>query len=99
MAAADRRHEAFAVWPRSAAAVVIVIALIVLTGWLFDLPLLRSFSPGQIEMKILTAVVFLFAGAGLLLLVPASSVTRRLGHGAAITILILAVSSLIEAVS
>ena len=99
MAAPDRRHQWFAIWPRSAAAAVTVITLIVLTGWLFDLPLLRSFSPGQIEMKILTAVAFLFAGAALFLLVPDSRVTRRLGLGAAITILVLAVSSLIEAAS
>ena len=87
MATPDRRHDQFAIWPNSAAAAVVVIALIVLTGWLLDLPSMRSFSPGKIEMKILTAIAFLFAGAALLLLVPNKRVTRRLGHGAAVTIL------------
>ena len=99
MAAPDRGHDQFAIWPNSAAAAVVVIALIVLTGWLLDLPSMRSFSPGKIEMKILTAIAFLFAGAALLLLVPNKRVTRRLGHGAAVTILVLAVSSLFETVS
>jgi PAS domain S-box-containing protein len=78
---------------------VIGVALIVLTGWLFDLPLLRSFSAGQIEMKIITAIAFLFAGAALLLLVQRSRISRRLGYGAAIAILALAGPSLIESIS
>ncbi|HXG59507.1 MAG TPA: ATP-binding protein [Thermoanaerobaculia bacterium] len=43
------------------------LSLVVLAGWSFDLPRLRSFVPGLVEMKVLTALTFLAAAAAVVL--------------------------------
>ncbi|MBP6759538.1 MAG: hypothetical protein KA133_09825, partial [Flavobacterium sp.] len=42
---------------------IIILALSVITGWLFDIPVLKSILPGFISMKINTAICFLLSGA------------------------------------
>ena len=41
---------------------IIILALSVITGWLFDIPVLKSIFPGFISMKINTAICFLLSG-------------------------------------
>ncbi|MFM2063562.1 MAG: hypothetical protein RLZZ507_3233 [Cyanobacteriota bacterium] len=42
-----------------------LIGFIVLLGWIFDLPLLKSVLPGLVTMKVNTALCFLFGGTSL----------------------------------
>ncbi len=51
--------------------------LILLGGWLLDIPALRSFPLGSLEVKANTALGLLAAGAALLLLQPGASPRRR----------------------
>ena len=53
--------------PRAAGAGAVVVGAIVLLGWAFDLPRLKSVLPGLVEMKVNTAIGFGLAGASLLL--------------------------------
>jgi len=46
----------------------IAISVLVLLGWYFDIPILKSVIPGANSMKVNTAVGFLFAGISLLFL-------------------------------
>lgn len=48
--------------------IVILIGLLVITGWIFDIPVLKSLNPDYISMKANTAVCFIFSGGALLLL-------------------------------
>ncbi len=52
---------------RAAGVVAVVIGAIVLLGWAFDLPRLKSVFPGLVEMKVNTAIGFALSGASLLL--------------------------------
>jgi len=46
----------------------ILLGFLVLIGWAFDIPLLRTLLPGLAEMKANTAIAFVFAGAAFVLL-------------------------------
>ncbi|MDR3491560.1 MAG: EAL domain-containing protein [Gammaproteobacteria bacterium] len=48
-------------------AIIISASLLVLTGWIFDIPLLKSLSPSSISMKFNSAICFLLSGFLILL--------------------------------
>jgi hypothetical protein len=49
------------------AIIVILTSLLIMAGWIFGIPILKSLSPNWVSMKFLTAVCFLFSGAILML--------------------------------
>ena len=51
-----------------AGALVIIIGLLVLTGWMFNITVLKSILPGLIEMNPATAISFILSAVSLLLL-------------------------------
>src|SRR5258708_11705969 len=66
MSFVDKSHTAVArKWSRLAGATVIVIGCLVLVGWTFDIPFLKSVLPGLATMKVNTALAFVLTGVGL----------------------------------
>jgi PAS domain S-box-containing protein len=65
----------------------VLVGLLVLAGWAFDLAPVKSVLPGQVTMKANTALGFLLAGAALALLLPEAEGRPRwrslAGHAAA----------------
>jgi PAS domain S-box-containing protein len=53
---------------KAASVVVIVTALLVLVGWMLDIPILRSFFPGQTSMRPNSALTYILAGLALWIL-------------------------------
>jgi hypothetical protein len=53
---------------RLVAVLTSALGVIVLAGWAFDLPLLKSVLPGVVEMKANTAVGLVLAGCALFIL-------------------------------
>lgn len=51
-----------------AAAITILVGLLVLAGWVFNVPVLKSVLPGIVEMKFNTAIFFILSGVALYLL-------------------------------
>lgn len=63
---AERRHDArFRRASKACAASVTALGLVVLAGWLFDLPVLKSVHPNLVTMKPNTAMLFVWLGVGL----------------------------------
>ena len=54
--------------PRVAGAVGVMVGLLVLFGWMFDIAALKSIHPALATMKVNTAIAFLLAGVSLWLL-------------------------------
>src|SRR3954468_682448 len=54
-------------YPVGAAWTVLLIAGMVMTGWILDVPTLKSAVPGLVEMKVNTAIAFAAAAIALLL--------------------------------
>lgn len=76
--------------PVAAAAVSIVVGSVALAGWALGSDELRSFVPGQLTMKVNTAIAFLLLGAGLLLRNrPPGSRPYRLGAIPLVAIMVL----------
>jgi signal transduction histidine kinase len=88
-------------YPRFAAILVVGLGCAVLCGWAADIPVLKSFVPGLIEMKVNTAVGFFFAGLSLWLQAAPSAprAQRRGGQACAVVVLLLGTASLAEWVS
>ena len=82
--------------PRFASGMVAGIALIVLVGWIFGLPVLASFVPGLRPMQPVTALTFLVAAAALYLACRGTSPwPRRLATAGAAMVLLAALSNLL----
>lgn len=60
-----KRQCQFITYARLAAVIVTIIGVVVLTGWLFDVPALRTVFPGWTAMKVNTASIFTVLGVGL----------------------------------
>ena len=76
--------------PVAAAAVSIVVGGVALAGWAVGSDELRSFVPGQLTMKVNTAIAFLLLGTGLLLRSrPPSRRSYRLGVIPLVAIMVL----------
>lgn len=85
-------------YPRLAALLVIGLGSAVLVGWIVDVPVLKSFVPGLIEMKVNTATGFILAGVALWLRArpDSSAVARWCSSGCAMVVLALGTGSLAE---
>ena len=79
-----------------AGAAVAVLGLLVLGGWLFDVPNLTSILPGQTTMKPNAAVCFVLLGAGLCLLARDGPIARWAAGVAASLVTLIAVATLFE---
>ena len=51
----------------SLASIVIVIGCVVIWGWVFDVPILKSLLPGRVTMKVTTALDFILSSISLIL--------------------------------
>jgi diguanylate cyclase (GGDEF)-like protein len=60
-----KRLRQFITYARLAAVTVSIIGVVVLAGWLLDVPVLRTVLPGWTTMKVNTACMFTVLGAGL----------------------------------
>ncbi len=83
---------------QSASASVILIGLLVLIGWIFDIAILKSVFPGLVTMKANAAVAFIFAGLGLALVAkaPANLTTLRIGQACVFAVALLGLLTLSE---
>jgi hypothetical protein len=69
----------------------LVLAALVLTGWVWDIGALKSVVPGTVSMKPNTALAFVLAGAALVLLAdsPVSPRRARAGRGLALLVALI----------
>ena len=51
--------------------IVIIVAIMVIIGWIFDISVLKSISPAWVTMKLTTAIAFLLSGITLYFIVTA----------------------------
>ena len=51
--------------------IVIIVAIMVIIGWIFDISVLKSISPAWVTMKLTTAIAFLLSGISLYFIVRA----------------------------
>lgn len=79
---------------------VIVLACLVLAGWLFNIPALLSLSPGFATMKVNTAICFILAGISanqiLQYSAKAQQTPSRWGQAGAALVLIISILTLLE---
>ncbi|MEN3941916.1 ATP-binding protein [Prosthecobacter sp. SYSU 5D2] len=70
--------------------VAVASALLVLTGWTFDIEVLKRILPGMVSMNPATAIAFMLAGLSLWLLVREQSLkSQRVAQGLALLVLLL----------
>lgn len=83
---------------RLSAVGAISLGLLVLAGWWFDLPLLKSVIPGAVEMKANTALGLVVAGFALYLLTSTqiTTATLRIAQGAALAVATLGLGTVGE---
>jgi hypothetical protein len=74
---------------RCSAIVSLVVGLAVLTGWIFDIPLVREIAPGFVTMNPLTALLFVVAGAALFIQSRQGAEERRIGTATLAGIILL----------
>ena len=84
--------------PRIAGGTAIVVGSIVLVGWMFDIPLLKSLHPGMVSMKANAALAFILAGTSLLLLHSSakSRQMKRVAQSLAMFIIVIGLLTSIE---
>ena len=80
--------------PAWSAVAVMATGLLVLAGWAFDVPLLKSVLPGMVAMNPLTAITFLALGAALRLLGARDPSPRALRAGVALGVAVALVGAL-----
>ncbi|HBN08236.1 MAG TPA: hypothetical protein DD435_06215, partial [Cyanobacteria bacterium UBA8530] len=84
-------RPSFALFSRLAAASSLSFGCLVLIGWLFEIPFLKSVLPGWPSMQANSAIAFVLLGGSLLL-----GKNTRLARGLAALVFLLATSTLIE---
>lgn len=86
---------------RLASSLAILTGGLVLGGWLFDVPALKSVVPGLVTMKANTALAFVLAGAALWLLQCDSipPLRRRIARASAVLIILIGLLTLAEYVT
>src|SRR3954468_7499994 len=74
----DKEPIVGALLVRLAAGLTAAAGIVVLAGWVFDLPLLKSVLPGAVQMKANTAVGLVLAASAMLILAdrPSPSLLR-----------------------
>ncbi|HIJ89939.1 MAG: response regulator [Desulfobulbaceae bacterium] len=82
-------------FPRRAALLVAVLGLMVLLGWVFDIPLLKSVLPGAVTMKANAGLCFLLAGGSLFLTLQKPG-WQRLSLGMALAVTAISLATLSE---
>ena len=85
-------------WVKPIAILVVAVGLVVLSGWAWNIDILKSFSPEIVHMKANHAFAFVLSGIGLYLhtlrqIPPAILLTRRI---AAILVLLIGLATLYE---
>ena len=82
----------------AASALLVIVGSMVVAGWIFDIPALKSVSPDWVSMKANTAVCFVLTGLSLWCLrdEQASQRVRRLGHACAALVTLVALLTLGE---
>lgn len=81
---------------RVVAVLMSAVALIVLTGWWWGMPLLTTVLPGQPSMKANTAIAFALSGASLLLSQDAAPWRSRLARWLSLAVLAIGLVTLAE---
>lgn len=81
--------------PKVAAAISLLVGAVVLLGWLFDIPTLKSIAPGLASMKPNTAMGFILSGLALWLLRVDAQTTVRPGTPRRIGLVCAALVSLL----
>jgi PAS domain S-box-containing protein len=75
-------------------AVLIVVALLMLVGWLWDMDWLKRPLPGLSVMNPMTAVTFLLSGLSLLILIPRQRSAQKTRLGIALASLVISIGLL-----
>lgn len=79
---------------------VVLLAIVVLVGWMLDYRILKSILPSAVTMKVNTAVCFLFAGTALNLALDYRRTgrkhLRRISYGLLAVVFLLSFSTLIQ---
>ncbi|MEW6203232.1 MAG: ATP-binding protein [bacterium] len=89
----------FFVIPAASGITLVMVGGIVLAGWLFGIPVLKSIHPDLVTMKANTALCFLLAGVALCFLIAFPFVSRScrfIGYGAAFIVFLIGILSLLE---
>ncbi|HEY3328255.1 MAG TPA: PAS domain S-box protein [Novimethylophilus sp.] len=82
-------------FPKLAAVITAILGLVVLAGWVFSAPLLKSVLPGVIEMKANTAVGLVLGACALFILSDRPSQSQqRLAQALALTVMALGLATL-----
>jgi PAS domain S-box-containing protein len=101
----DKRSFRFKLFlPRVAGWVVLGIGLLVMAGWIFNIPLLRSLHPDFVSMKANTALSFMLLGLSLLLMERSPEIAlnkthplaRRISIAAALGVLLVGSLNLLQ---
>jgi diguanylate cyclase (GGDEF)-like protein/PAS domain S-box-containing protein len=77
---------------------VVVLACVVLLGWVFDIAILKSVVPGLVTMKVNAALGLAFSAVSLRMLLPGPSRTRRgrIARFLALVVLLIGLTTLAE---
>ncbi len=93
---APRIVSGFIQFSRVVALLMIAVALIVLAGWCWGVPLMTTMLPGQPPMQATAAITFALSGASLLLSPGSVSWRLRLASLLSLTVLVIGLVSLAE---
>lgn len=91
-------YRLFNLVPHAVSAIAIAVGVVVLIGWIFDLPLFKSVLPGLVSMKVNTAVGFILSGIALwsFEISTLGRALRAISQACAGLVLLLSISTLLE---
>jgi hypothetical protein len=79
-----------------AGVIVVLMSVLVICGWIFNIPILTSFREGYAAMKFNTAVCFLSSGLSVLFLLSNNKILRTTGKILALFTAVIGVLTLTE---